>query len=82
MDSKDTRPDSHRVTDQPWSFHGPYRVPKMDLFQAVFTISTLYTNHVGTLSWSLRNSTKAQGTLLDPIDPPMDPVRLISGDPW
>ena len=30
-DSWDTSADPHRVQDQPWSFHGPYRVLKMDL---------------------------------------------------
>ena len=30
-DSWDTSADTHRVQDQPWSFHGPYRVLKMDL---------------------------------------------------
>ena len=27
----DTRPYLHRVQDQPWSFNGPDRAPKMDL---------------------------------------------------
>ena len=43
-------------------------------------------NPVKILCWSLWNSTMAQGTLLDlhgpPMDPKMDPVRKISGDPW
>jgi len=95
-DAKDARTHSYRVTDQPWSFQGPYRVPKTDIkifenFGASFRLCspfphyTLYspTNHIGTLSWSLRNSTNAQGTLLDPpMDPKMGPARLISGDTW
>ena len=49
------------------------------LFQAVFAISTLYIihfspfNHVGTLLWSLWNSTKGQGALLDHHGPQNGP---------
>ena len=77
-DSKDTRADTHRVRDQPWSFHGPYRAPEIDgpghyNFQAYFRVCIpfLYctlsspSNHFGTLFWSLWNSIRAQGTLLD-----------------
>ena len=51
------------------------------LFQAVFAISTLYIihfspfNHVGTLLWSLWNSTKAQGALLDLYGPQKGPYN-------
>ena len=77
-DSKDTKADTHRVRDQPCSFHGPYRAPEIDgpghyNFQAYFMVSLpfLYctlsspSNHFGTLFWSLWNSIRAQGTLLD-----------------
>ena len=77
-DSKDTRADSYRVRDQPWSFQGPYRDPKKDgpgpyNFQAYFRVSIpfLYwtlsspSHHFGTLFWSLWNSIRAQWTLLD-----------------
>ena len=30
-DSRDTKVDPHWVQDQPWSFNGSYRAPKMDL---------------------------------------------------
>ena len=77
-DSKDTRADSHRVRDQPWSFHGPCRAPKIDgpghyNFQAYFRVCIPFpycsfcspSNNFGTLFWSLWNSIRAQGTLLD-----------------
>ena len=84
--------------DQPRAFNGSYGAPKMDLkifeyFGASFRLCLPFlhytlsrpSSHVGTLFWSLWNSTKAQGpswTFMDPqMDPKMDPPRLISGDP-
>ena len=34
----------HRVQDQPWSFNGPYRAPKMDLmiFEKILGFSIFY----------------------------------------
>ena len=66
------------VQDQPWSFNGPYWSPKFDImvfekisgffrkFRAFlyFTFSSP-AYHDGLLIWSLRNSTKGKGTLLD-----------------
>ena len=92
----DTRVESQIVTDQSWSFHGPCRDPKVNdpgpyNFQAYFRASLPFlqctlsspSHHFGTLFWSLWNSIRARGTLLDPqMNPTMDPARLISGDPW
>ena len=74
-DSRDTRGDPHGVQDPTWSFNGPYRDPKMD--QMIFEkipgfLHVLYIVHsaaplniLKNFFWSLWNSTRAQGTLLD-----------------
>ena len=60
-------------------FNGPYRAPKMNLKILLFLHQTLYIihfspfNHVGTLFWSLWNSTKGQGALLDHHGPQNGP---------
>ena len=67
------------VIDQPWSVDRPYWVPKMNLkiFEplsgCVFYFKILHA--VVPLFWSLWNSTKAQGTLMDLHGPPNGPYE-------
>ena len=83
FDSRDTRSDNHRLQDPTWSFNGPYRDPKMD--QMIFEkipgfVHLLYIVHsaaplniLENFFWSLWNSTRAQGTLLDCHGPSWTP---------
>ena len=83
MDSRGTSSDPQRVQDPTWSFNGPYRDPKMD--QMIFEkipgfVHLLYIVHsaaplniLENFFWSLLNSIRSQGTLLDPHEPPNGP---------
>ena len=86
-DSRDTISDPHRVQDPTWSFKGPYRDPKMDLmiFEKISGfVHLLYIIHPATpldileiFCWSLWNSTRALGTLLDCHGPSWTPKRTL-----
>ena len=96
MASRDTRPYLHRVQDKPWSFDGPYRVPKLDLmvfekilgrvYQFYIFYSVAPLTMVGHLFGHFLTLLRLRGpswTFMAPLMyPKMDPASLISGQPW
>ena len=91
--SKDTRADSHRVRDHPWSFQDPAGpliqvVPDTIIFKPIlgceyhFYIAPIILEHFFGHCGPLSGLKRPSWTFMDPrMDPKMDPARQISGDP-
>ena len=80
MDSRDTRPYLHSVQDQPWSFNGPYRAPKIDLLIFEKIWASLYfciLSNKKTIQGNLGTQDHTSIVSRTILGPSMDPTRPL-----